>query len=151
MDKLLAKDVSKGKIQQSDATEARERVTIVGEEGIKAMKDVDMVVEVSIIPHPLVASSDSSVVTHQAVSENPDLKASIFSELGRELNPKAILASNTSSISITKIASSTLQKGVNSASEEGKALTSRVVGLHFFNPVPVMVSLRPMMRRICPT
>lgn len=47
MDKLLAKDVSKGKIRQSDATEARERVTIIGEDGIKAMRDVDMIVEVS--------------------------------------------------------------------------------------------------------
>lgn len=47
MDKLLAKDVSKGKISQTDATEARDLVTVVGPDvGLKGFRDVDMVVEV---------------------------------------------------------------------------------------------------------
>lgn len=46
MDKLLDKDVKKGKIESSVAKEARDRVTIV-EDGIKALRDVDMCVEVS--------------------------------------------------------------------------------------------------------
>lgn len=47
MDKLLAKDVAKGRISQADATEARERVTVVGPEvGLRGLRDVDMVVEV---------------------------------------------------------------------------------------------------------
>ena len=47
MDKRLAKDVAKGRISQADATEARERVTVVGPEvGLKGLRDVDMVVEV---------------------------------------------------------------------------------------------------------
>ena len=47
MDKLLAKDVSKGKISEADAKEARERVTVVPEAtGLKGFKDVDMVIEV---------------------------------------------------------------------------------------------------------
>lgn len=75
------------------------------------------------------------------------------------MRPDAILASNTSSISITKIASAAIPEGVSPASEEGKKSAGRVVGmvfplahdnteaiilifhigLHFFNPVPVMV------------
>jgi len=119
MDKLLAKDVSKGKLKEIDAKEARDRVTIVSADtGIKGLRDVDMVVE--------------------AVSENLSLKTSIFRSLAAELRPDTILASNTSSISITKIGASTIPEGSSSASSEGKASASRVVGLHFFNPVPVM-------------
>ncbi|KAL1679031.1 3-hydroxyacyl-CoA dehydrogenase [Schizophyllum commune] len=119
MDKLLEKDVNKGKIQSIDAKEARERVRPVGpSEGLKALRDVDMVVE--------------------AVSENLSLKEKIFASLAAELQPGAILASNTSSISITKIAAATIPQGSSAASEEGKHSAGRVVGLHFFNPVPVM-------------
>jgi 3-hydroxybutyryl-CoA dehydrogenase len=47
MDKLLAKDVSKGKIQQSEANEAKDRIAVVGPDvGLKGLRDVDMVVEV---------------------------------------------------------------------------------------------------------
>ncbi|KAI0035611.1 3-hydroxyacyl-CoA dehydrogenase [Vararia minispora EC-137] len=119
MDKLLAKDVSKGKISQADATEARERVIVIGPEvGLKGLRDVDMVVE--------------------AVSESFAIKQSIFSTLPQEIGPNAILASNTSSISITKIAAATVPQGLSAASEEGMRTAARVVGLHFFNPVPVM-------------
>ncbi|KAA1470528.1 hypothetical protein DENSPDRAFT_928919 [Dentipellis sp. KUC8613] len=119
MDKLLAKDVAKGKIQETEAKEARDRVTVIeGAKGLTGLRDVDMVVE--------------------AVSENLSLKQSIFKSLSRELKPSSILATNTSSISITKIAAATIPEGETSASELGKASASRVVGLHFFNPVPVM-------------
>ncbi|TRM68944.1 3-hydroxyacyl-CoA dehydrogenase [Schizophyllum amplum] len=119
MDKLLDKDVNKGKIQSIDAKEARERIRIISSsEGVKALRDVDMAIE--------------------AVSENLSLKEKIFASLTAELNPGAILASNTSSISITKIATSTIPQGSTAASEEGKQSAGRVVGLHFFNPVPVM-------------
>ncbi|KZV82192.1 3HCDH-domain-containing protein [Exidia glandulosa HHB12029] len=116
MDKLLDKDAKKGALQSADAKEARERVTVV--DSLTALRDVGMTVE--------------------AVSENLRLKQAIFSELAATLPPSAILATNTSSISVTKIAASTLQPGQSAASEEGKATASRVVGLHFFNPVPVM-------------
>lgn len=46
MDKLLDKEVAKGKLENTAAKEARDRVTIVGEEGIKGFRDLDMVVEV---------------------------------------------------------------------------------------------------------
>ncbi|OAX35968.1 hypothetical protein K503DRAFT_867900 [Rhizopogon vinicolor AM-OR11-026] len=116
VDKLLAKDVSKGRLQFSEAEEARSRITPV--DSLEAMRDVDMVVE--------------------AVSENLDLKRAIFREFGTKLRPDAILASNTSSISITKIAAAVIPEGASAASEQGKAASGRVVGLHFFNPVPVM-------------
>ncbi|EIM80730.1 uncharacterized protein STEHIDRAFT_142638 [Stereum hirsutum FP-91666 SS1] len=119
MDKLLAKDVSKGKIQDIDAKEARDRITVIdGSKGISGLRDVDMVIE--------------------AVSEKLDLKQNIFGDLSAQLGPDAILATNTSSISITKIAAATIPQGQTAASEAGKKSASRVVGLHFFNPVPVM-------------
>ena len=61
----------------------------------------------------------------EAVLENADLKMAIFEQLDRMVKPGAVMASNTSSISITKIAS----------------VTSRpeaVIGMHFMNPVPLM-------------
>ncbi|KAL1945263.1 hypothetical protein VTO73DRAFT_2114 [Trametes versicolor] len=116
MDKLLAKDIAKGKLSQEAANEARDRLTVVDE--LKSFRDADMVVE--------------------AVSENLALKQGIFRSLSAELSPKTILASNTSSISITKIAASAIPEGKTASDPEGQASTSRVVGLHFFNPVPVM-------------
>lgn len=64
-------------------------------------------------------------VVVEAATENADLKLKIFSDLDRIAKPAAILASNTSSISLTKIAGSTKRP-------------SQVIGMHFFNPVPVM-------------
>jgi len=61
----------------------------------------------------------------EAATENIDLKLKIFRELDEITNPDTILASNTSSISITKIASVTKR-------------SDKVIGMHFMNPVPVM-------------
>ena len=61
----------------------------------------------------------------EAATENTELKLNIFEEVDRDAPKHAILASNTSSISITKIANST-----------GRA--DKVIGMHFMNPVPVM-------------
>ncbi|KAG2090752.1 3-hydroxyacyl-CoA dehydrogenase [Suillus discolor] len=116
IDKLLAKDVSKGRLQASDAADARARIQTA--DSVEAMRDVDMVVE--------------------AVSENLDLKRAIFREFAAKIRPDAILATNTSSISITKIAAAVIPEGESAAGEVAKAASGRVVGLHFFNPVPVM-------------
>ncbi len=67
------------------------------------------------------APADAAI---EAVPESLELKRSLFSELDRMCGPDALLASNTSSLSISKIAAATRKPG-------------RVVGLHFFNPVPV--------------
>ena len=61
----------------------------------------------------------------EAATERIDLKLKLFADLDKFTNPNCILASNTSSISITKIASAT-QRG------------EKVIGMHFMNPVPVM-------------
>lgn len=61
----------------------------------------------------------------EAATENPEIKLNIFKQLGEICSDKVILASNTSSIAITKIASVTKNPG-------------NVIGMHFMNPVPVM-------------
>ena len=106
MDKLLAKDVAKGRLQPSEAQEARARIRTV--DTLEDMREVDMAIE--------------------AVSEDVDLKRTIFRNFAEKLNQDAILATNTSSISITKIAASVLPDGVSAASEHGQAATGRVVG-----------------------
>jgi 3-hydroxybutyryl-CoA dehydrogenase len=68
--------------------------------------------------------ADASLVI-EAVTENRDHKFKIFGDLDRQVRPDAILASNTSSISITVIAGCTRRPEL-------------VIGMHFMNPVPVM-------------
>jgi 3-hydroxybutyryl-CoA dehydrogenase len=70
------------------------------------------------------AASDAALVV-EAVTENRDLKFKLFADLDRIAGDGAILASNTSSISITEIAARTRRP-------------ERVIGMHFMNPVPVM-------------
>lgn len=70
------------------------------------------------------AAADAALII-EAATENTDLKFRIFGDLDRIANPDAILASNTSSISITEIAARTKRP-------------EKVVGMHFMNPVPVM-------------
>jgi 3-hydroxybutyryl-CoA dehydrogenase len=72
----------------------------------------------------LSAASAADLIV-EAATENRDLKFKIFSDLDRIASPSAILASNTSSISITEIARRTQRP-------------EKVVGMHFMNPVPVM-------------
>ena len=61
----------------------------------------------------------------EAATENPELKLKIFRDIDAAARPEAILASNTSSISITKIAAATKRP-------------EQVIGMHFMNPVPLM-------------
>lgn len=70
------------------------------------------------------AASDADLVV-EAASENLDIKLKIFKQLDEICHPNTILASNTSSISITQIASVTKR-------------ADKVIGMHFMNPVPVM-------------
>jgi len=108
-DKLLQKDVSKQRISEEIAKATRDRLHVTT--NMSDLSDVDMVIE--------------------AVPEIPSLKAQIFSQLA-EICPKhAILATNTSSISITKIAAATTKDPTDTQA------SSRVVSTHFMNPVPV--------------
>jgi len=70
------------------------------------------------------AAKDAELVV-EAATENPEIKFKIFKDLDRIAPAEAILASNTSSISITTIAAATKREG-------------HVIGMHFMNPVPVM-------------
>jgi len=118
IDKLLAKDVAKEKMAEHEAKVVRERVRAIGD--LNELKDVDLVIE--------------------AVAEKLPLKQAIFSQLASICKPSAILASNTSSISLTKIAASAIHPTNNNTSQSATPdpSPSRVVGLHFFNPVPIM-------------
>lgn len=104
LQKLLAKDVKKGRLTEEQAKEVAARVTPTTDL-ISAVKNTDMVIE--------------------AVPEIPELKYKIFSQLAENAPSDAILATNTSSISITSIAAA------------AKGAESRVVAAHFMNPVPV--------------
>jgi 3-hydroxybutyryl-CoA dehydrogenase len=100
---LLEKAVTKEKISTAERSSILERLSPASE--LTALKDCDLVIE--------------------AIIENSDVKTKLFSELDTVVKPSAILASNTSSISITKIAASTKRP-------------DQVIGMHFMNPVPVM-------------
>jgi 3-hydroxybutyryl-CoA dehydrogenase len=101
--KNLDRMVEKGKIPSQKKDEVMGRVK--GTIQIQDMAEVDFVVE--------------------AATENESLKLNIFKELDQVCNKDVILSSNTSSISITKIASATQRP-------------SQVIGMHFMNPVPAM-------------
>ncbi|KAK5993400.1 putative 3-hydroxybutyryl-CoA dehydrogenase [Cladobotryum mycophilum] len=108
-EKLLAKDVSKSRITQEQADQARSLLTTSTK--IEDFSSVDFVIE--------------------AVPEIPKLKFDIFSQLAKICPPHAILATNTSSISITKIAAAT------TTDPKDTSASSRVVSTHFMNPVPI--------------
>jgi 3-hydroxybutyryl-CoA dehydrogenase len=99
----LSKDLAKGKITDIQMQETLGNLHPVAD--LQGLKDCDIVIE--------------------AVSENETLKLSLFKQLDEICQPSAILASNTSSIPITRIAASTKRP-------------EKVIGMHFMNPVPVM-------------
>ena len=102
IDKSTAKLVEKGTLtkEQKSRADAIQFVSTMA-----AMKDADFVIE--------------------AATENPELKFKIFKDIDAAARPDVILASNTSSISITKIAAQTQR-------------ADKVIGMHFMNPVPLM-------------
>lgn len=104
IDKNLWRMVAKEKISEDHQKTTMGNITTYTNLG-EAVEDVDLVVE--------------------AASENVDIKLKIFEALEEHTKPECILASNTSSISITKIASATKRP-------------DKVIGMHFMNPVPVM-------------
>jgi 3-hydroxybutyryl-CoA dehydrogenase len=108
-EKLLDKDVSKSKITQEQADQVRSLLTPSTK--LEDLSSVDFVIE--------------------AVPEIPKLKFDIFSQLAQICPKHAILATNTSSISITKIAAATTSDPTDTSA------SSRVVSTHFMNPVPV--------------
>lgn len=100
---LLRKQIEKGKLTEKEEKQTLERIQIASK--LQDLSRADLVVE--------------------AVSEKPELKFDIFRKLDEICPPSTLLASNTSSISITAIAAQTKRP-------------HQVAGLHFMNPVPVM-------------
>ena len=103
IEKNLGRMVSKERISQTEADAALARLQGAGE---------------------LAAITDQSLVI-EAIVEREDVKTAVFAELDSITTPATVLASNTSSISITKIASATMRP-------------EQVIGMHFMNPVPLM-------------
>ena len=103
INKGLSKQVAKGKITEEVKEEILSRIS--GTTDMNLAADCDLVVEAAI--------------------ENMKIKKEIFAELDKICKPEAILASNTSSLSITEVASATSRP-------------DKVIGMHFFNPAPVM-------------
>jgi len=101
--KNLDREVAKGKITADDKSAAMKRIQTV--------------------THYAELSGYAFVI--EAATEKFEVKAEIFRQLDRIMPPEAILATNTSSISITKLAAVTKR-------------ADKVIGMHFFNPVPVM-------------
>jgi 3-hydroxybutyryl-CoA dehydrogenase len=98
--------VKKEKMTEADKNAALERINATSDKAKLAV--CDLVIE--------------------AATENEDLKLKILKDLCSTLNPRAVIATNTSSISITKLATATDRP-------------DRFIGMHFFNPVPVMALL----------
>lgn len=101
--KNLARQIAKGTIQESDRDKALERISYAP--SLEAFGDCDLVIE--------------------AATEDESLKHKIFQALCPHLKPTAMLASNTSSISITRLAATTDRP-------------EDFIGMHFMNPVPLM-------------
>ncbi|MGB0714645.1 MAG: 3-hydroxyacyl-CoA dehydrogenase family protein [Phycisphaerae bacterium] len=100
---MLDKAAGKGKISSDDAEAAMSRLTTV--ERLDDLPTCKLIVE--------------------AATEKPEIKQEILSSVAKRLEPDGILASNTSSISITQLAA-------------GTDCADRFIGMHFFNPVPIM-------------
>jgi len=103
IDKLLSKNVDKGKMSAEDKAAVMGRIT--GTVDMAAAADCDLVIE--------------------AALEDMEIKKAIFKELDEICKPEAILATNTSALSVTEIAAATKR-------------ADKVIGMHFFNPVPAM-------------
>ncbi len=103
LDRSLRKLVSHGRLTQDEYAEIAGRVR----------------------PGPAIATLSGADLVIEVVPEQLAVKRAVISELDQVLRPAAIIATNTSSLSVTSIAA-------------GSAHPGRVVGMHFFNPAPVM-------------
>jgi 3-hydroxybutyryl-CoA dehydrogenase len=99
----LARQVKSGKISEEQRNEALKRIAAA--ERYEALEDCDLVIESAV--------------------EDEGIKRKIFSELSKVVKPEALLGTNTSSISVTRLASATNRP-------------EKFMGVHFMNPVPVM-------------
>jgi len=115
-------DVVPGQVERAQATIAKSIEKLLGKGVItEQQKQAALSIQTSMA----LDGAASADLVIEAATENPDLKLILFRDLDQIAKPGAILASNTSSISITKIASVTKRP-------------ENVIGMHFMNPVPLM-------------
>jgi 3-hydroxybutyryl-CoA dehydrogenase len=115
-------DVDDGALERGKATIEKSVAKLFEKERISAeQRDAAMAVETTNSMDGI-AGADFVI---EAATENPELKFDIFKKMDAIAKPEVILASNTSSISLTKLAAATKRP-------------DKVVGMHFFNPVPLM-------------
>jgi 3-hydroxybutyryl-CoA dehydrogenase len=117
----------------SDAAVARGLATVSGSLDRLVKKEKLTAAEKEATLSRIVATTDKAKLAPcdlviEAATENEDLKVKILKDICATLNPRGLIATNTSSISITKLAAATDR-------------ADRFVGMHFFNPVPMMALL----------
>ena len=120
---VILYDISQDNLEKAKLTIDRNLDRMVKKEVISKEKKSDTL-------NKIITTTDFNLIRNselviEAISENIELKKSIFSKLDLECDSNTILASNTSSISITELADSTNRK-------------DKVIGMHFMNPVPIM-------------
>ncbi len=115
-------DIIPGQVERAQATIAKSIEKLLGK---GAITEQQKQASASIKTGMTLDGAASADLVIEAATENPELKLKLFRELDRIAKPDAILASNTSSISITKIAAVTKR-------------ADHVIGMHFMNPVPLM-------------
>ncbi len=103
LDKILNRLIEKGRIDETKKNTIQSNITYV--QSLDTMADADLIIE--------------------AIIENPDIKKKVFRELEALVSDDCILATNTSSLSVTDLAASLNKPG-------------RFIGIHFFNPAPLM-------------
>lgn len=121
--RVLLSDVDKGRAEAGKTGIAKQLDRLVAKDKLAAQAR-DQILE-RIEPNEKVAGMSSCGLIIEAATEREDVKRAIFAEVGKVLGHQAVLASNTSSIPITRLAQATPDP-------------KRFIGVHFFNPVPLM-------------
>lgn len=122
--KVTIVDISLGQLERAVATIGKNLDRQVAKGSITEEQKKETLANININSNMIAGVKDASLVV-EAATENTELKLQIFEEMDKYAPKDAILATNTSSISITKIAAVTNR-------------ASKVIGMHFMNPVPVM-------------
>ncbi|QQV77471.1 3-hydroxybutyryl-CoA dehydrogenase [Sphingomonas aliaeris] len=121
--RVLLSDVSKERAEAGKAGIAKQLDRLVSKEKLEAGARDEALARIECVDS--VAEMGPCALVIEAATEREEIKRAIFAEVGKVLGADAVLASNTSSIPITRLAQS---------SPDPK----RFIGVHFFNPVPVM-------------
>ncbi|MFN4062863.1 3-hydroxybutyryl-CoA dehydrogenase [Azoarcus communis] len=120
---VVMTDIADAALQRGVATIGASLDRLIKKEKMTAAQKDEAMQRISVSTE-MVALADCDLII-EAATENLELKLKIFAQLDAAAKADAIIASNTSSISITKLAASTRR-------------ADRVIGMHFFNPVPMM-------------